>query len=71
MRVTAADLSLGSANPWPFSDPGLAGRQHCGEEEEHLGSERQGSRSLGEVCTYRQACVWEHTGGFSALYVWD
>lgn len=27
VRVTAADLSLGSANPWPFSDPGLAGRQ--------------------------------------------
>lgn len=54
VRVTAADLSLGSANPWPFSDPGWhqAGRRHCGEE-------RQGSRPLGEDCTYRQACMWE------------
>lgn len=27
VRVTAADLSLGSASPWPLSGPGLAGRQ--------------------------------------------
>lgn len=27
VRVTAADLSLGSANPWPFSDPNLGSGQ--------------------------------------------
>lgn len=27
VRVTAADLFLGSANPWPFRDPGLGGGQ--------------------------------------------
>lgn len=58
VRVTAADLSLGSANPWPC-DQSLGGGQmvHSGAEEGHLDSDRQGgSRSL-EDCTYRQACL--------------
>lgn len=59
MRVTAADLSLGSANLWPFSDPSLGGGQMATlGRRKSTWVQRQGTGPL-EDCTYRQACVWE------------
>lgn len=77
VRVTAADLSLGSANLWPFSDPSLGGGQMAtlGRRKGTWVQRDRVEGHLKTVPTDRPACgspaetPW--AGDFSALHLWD